>query len=74
MTSDQKDDQKDSETVIAENSIQSEAPSSHHENETMNDNTVLVLNILQEKDLGHSGYVTIKELTSALTSDALKVG
>lgn len=43
--------------------------------DTMNeqDLTILVLSTLKKKDLGQSGYVTMKELSSALSSDELQV-
>lgn len=58
------------------NAITPESVALHNQEQTSEEETLLtqlVVTALQKKDLGQSGYVTLTELSSALTADTFKV-
>lgn len=73
MHSSQHDNDNDSAVSLAEEEDANvvNVPADDKINEETLANVVLAA--LQAKDLGHSGYVTMKELSSALTCDELRV-
>ena len=70
MHSSQHDNNSDSAVSLPEEEDAINVPDNKIDEEALAN---VVLTALQAKDLGHSGYVTMKELSSALTSDELRV-